>query len=217
MTSIQDETRTPRYRRLAGDERRRQIIAAARELFARSPYADVSITDIASAAGVTHGLLTYHFGSKRNLYLAVLRSALHLPKAPVPIDVTDPDLDRALESMIDWWLSQLESNPELWLTVLGARGMANDPDVEALLEGVEQRARNDLVGYLTARAPAEAPAELWMLVAAWQGLAEATGVEWLKSRRISRTQAKVLILEGLRALLKLQPAIRRATEPAVAE
>ncbi|MCW3017062.1 MAG: acrR [Solirubrobacterales bacterium] len=220
MASTENETRTPetresqppRWKRLAGDERRRQIIGVARGLFAERAYSDVSTTDIARAAGVTHGLLTYHFGSKRNLYLAVLRSTLIVPKAPGPVDVTDPDLDSALDEMTEWWLTQLESNPELWLAVLGARGMGRDPDVEALLDGIEERARGDLVAYLTARDPAEAPPELWALVAGWQGLAEATGVEWLKGGRINRAQAKVIILESLRQLLKLQTMVRRAGE-----
>jgi hypothetical protein len=47
---------------------------------------------------------------------------------------------------------------------------------------------------------------------AWQGLAEATGVEWLRRGRITRNQAKVLVLESLRRLLKLQPLVRRAGE-----
>jgi AcrR family transcriptional regulator len=205
----------PKWKRLAGDERRRQLIGVARDLFAARAYSEVSTTDIARAAGVTHGLLTYHFGSKRNLYLAVLRSTLVVPKAPGLIDVTDPDLDSALDDMTEWWLTQLESNQELWLAVLGARGMGRDPEVEALLDGIEERARADLVAYLTARDPAEAPPELWALVAGWQGLAEATGVEWLKGGRINRAQAKVIVLESLRQLLKLQGLVRRAgAEPA---
>ncbi len=217
MATTRSEPQTaPRYRRLAGDERRRQVISVARDLFAQRPYPDVSTTDIARAAGVTHGLLTYHFGSKRNLYLAVLRSTMHLPKAPGQIDITDPDLDNALEDMTEWWLDQLESNAELWLAVLGARGMGRDPDVAELLDGFEHRARTDLVGYLTARDPSEAAAELWAIVAAWQSLAEATAVEWLKTRRLDRNQAKVLILEALRVLLKLEPAVRRAGAPASA-
>jgi AcrR family transcriptional regulator len=199
----------PRWRRLAGGERRRQIIAVAKGLFAQRPYSEVSTTDIAREAGVTHGLLTYHFGSKRNLYLAVLRSTLNVPKAPSPIPGTDPDLDTALEDMTEWWLTQLESNPEMWLAVLGARGMGRDPEVEALLDGIEEQARADLVAYVSARDPAEAPPELWAVAAAWQGLAEATGVEWLTRGRINREQAKLLVLESLRRLLKLQGALRK--------
>jgi AcrR family transcriptional regulator len=202
----------PRWRRLAGGERRRQIIGVARQLFAERPYQEVSTTDIAREAGVTHGLLTYHFGSKRNLYLAVLRSTLNVPKSPSPIPGIDPDLDTALEDMTEWWLTQLERNREMWLSVLGARGMGRDPEVEALLDGIEDQARADLVAYISARDPAEAPPELWAVAAAWQGLAEATGVEWLKRGRITREQAKVIVLESLRRLLKMQTLIRRAGE-----
>jgi AcrR family transcriptional regulator len=165
------------------------MIAVARELFAERRYSEVSTTDIARAAGVTHGLLTYHFGSKRNLYLDVLRSTLAVPRVPVPIVGTDPDVDAALEDMTEWWLTQLERNREMWLAVLGARGMGRDPEVEELLDDIEERARAGLVAYLSARDPAQAPPELWAVVTAWQGLAEAD-------------QAKVLVLESLRRLLK---------------
>jgi AcrR family transcriptional regulator len=202
----------PRWRRLAGADRRRQMIGVARDLFAQRPYSEVSTTDIARAAGVTHGLLTYHFGSKRNLYLAVMRSTLAVPRAPIPVTGADPDIDSALDDMTEWWLTQLERNPEMWLAVLGARGMGRDPEVEELLDDIEERARAGLVAYLSAQDPAEAPAELWAVVTAWQGLAEAVGVDWLKRKRLTRAQAKLIVLESLRRLLKMQPMIRRAGE-----
>jgi hypothetical protein len=68
------------------------------------------------------------------------------------------------------------------------------------------------VAYLSAREPAQAPPELWAIVVAWQGLAEAIGVEWLKRGRVSRAQAKVIVLESLRRLLKMQGLVRRADE-----
>jgi AcrR family transcriptional regulator len=188
------------------------MIAVARDLFAQRPYSEVSTTDIARAAGVTHGLLTYHFGSKRNLYLAVMRSTLAVPRAPIPVTGADPDIDSALDDMTEWWLTQLERNPEMWLAVLGARGMGRDPEVEELLDDIEERARAGLVAYLSAQDPAEAPAELWAVVTAWQGLAEAVGVDWLKRKRLTRAQAKLIVLESLRRLLKMQPMIRRAGE-----
>jgi AcrR family transcriptional regulator len=208
--SARDRADAPRWRRLEGGDRRRQIIAVAQRLFADRPYAEVPTTEIAREAGVTHGLLTYHFGSKRNLYLAVLRATLHPPKSPAPIPGTDPDFDTALEEMTEWWLTQLERRPQMWLALLGGRGLGRDAEVEALLEDIEERARADLVAYITAREPSEAPPELWAIAAAWQGLAEATGVEWLKRGRINRNQAKVLVLESLRRLLKMQALVRKA-------
>ena len=164
-------------------------------------------------------LLTYHFGSKRNLYLAVLRATLHPPKSPAPIPGTaDPDFDTALDEMTEWWLTQLERRPEMWLALLGGRGMGRDTEVEGLLDEIEERARADLVAYITARDPSEAPPELWAIAAAWQGLAEATGVEWLRKARSHQPRTG----QGARArvapaLLKMQGLIRKAglaAEPA---
>lgn len=217
MSAEPDSQPRPR-KRMASEDRRRQMIAVAQKLFAERPYSEVATTDIARAAGVTHGLLTYHFGSKRNLYLAVIRETLWIPRAPIKVPGTDPDVDAALERMTEWWLTEVENNSEMWLLVLGARGLGRDRDVEELLEEYEERSRADIVGYLTARDPREAPGELWALVAAWQGLAEAAAVEWLKRGRITRAQTKVLVLEGLRRLLKMQRLLAEAeTPPLVAQ
>jgi AcrR family transcriptional regulator len=194
----------PRWRRLTGPDRRRQIISVAQALFAERPYTDVSTTEIAEAAGVSNGLLNYHFGSKQNLYREVIRETLWIPRAPVRIERGGPDVDVALEGMVDWWLTEVEDNRETWVSLLAAHGIAGDPEVEAMLEDYEERSRGDIIAYVTARDARDAPPELWSLVAAWQGLAEATAVEWLKRRRITRDQAKVIVLEGLHRLLKLQ-------------
>ena len=45
----------PRYSRLAPGQRREQILDAANALFAQRAYDEVSIEEIASAAGVTRG------------------------------------------------------------------------------------------------------------------------------------------------------------------
>jgi AcrR family transcriptional regulator len=48
------------------------ILAAARELFARQGYAGTSVRAITAKAGANLGAVTYHFGSKEELYLAVM-------------------------------------------------------------------------------------------------------------------------------------------------
>jgi AcrR family transcriptional regulator len=50
------------------------LIAAAADLFATRSPSSVSVRDIASAAGVNHGLVHRYFGSKDALLGAVLRS-----------------------------------------------------------------------------------------------------------------------------------------------
>ncbi|HEU5150451.1 MAG TPA: TetR/AcrR family transcriptional regulator [Iamia sp.] len=56
-----------------GVERRRAIVAAAAEHFAREGYRGVGIGAIAKAAGVTTGGVLHHFGSKEGLLVAVLQ------------------------------------------------------------------------------------------------------------------------------------------------
>ena len=51
---------------------RASLLAAATELFAESGPANVSIRQVASAAGVNHGLVHYYFGSKDGLLAEVL-------------------------------------------------------------------------------------------------------------------------------------------------
>src|SRR5690606_33424180 len=65
--------------RLESDERRRQILDAARALLATRPYNEVSMADLAEAAGVARGLLHHYFGSKRDLYLAIVRDTVRVP------------------------------------------------------------------------------------------------------------------------------------------
>jgi AcrR family transcriptional regulator len=58
--------------RLPGPARRRQLLDTALPTFARLGYHGASMNDIAEAAGVTKPVLYQHFGSKRELFLAVV-------------------------------------------------------------------------------------------------------------------------------------------------
>ncbi|MCD9625133.1 TetR/AcrR family transcriptional regulator [Rhabdothermincola salaria] len=59
--------------RLPAAERRHQLLATALATFAERGYHQASMNDIADAAGVTKPVLYQHFGSKRELFLEVLR------------------------------------------------------------------------------------------------------------------------------------------------
>lgn len=69
------------------------VVAAARELFASRGYAAVSVRDIAEAAGVNHGLIHRHFGSKDAVLKAVLQGMFSEVGAVAqgPLDPASPD------------------------------------------------------------------------------------------------------------------------------
>jgi TetR/AcrR family transcriptional regulator len=57
---------------MSGQDRRRQLIEAALDLFARSGFEGTTTKEIARAAGVTEAVIFRHFPSKQALYMAVL-------------------------------------------------------------------------------------------------------------------------------------------------
>lgn len=63
----------PREARDSPDTRDR-LLAAAAELFAEHGFRGTAVRDIAERAGANVAAANYHFGSKRGLYLAVLRA-----------------------------------------------------------------------------------------------------------------------------------------------
>src|ERR1700757_3173474 len=76
-----------------GPDRRRRIIAAASELFARNGFEGTSIRDIAAASGVLSGSLYYHFPSKEDLLFTVHQESLTAMRREVETaiaGVTDP-------------------------------------------------------------------------------------------------------------------------------
>jgi AcrR family transcriptional regulator len=66
---------TQQYERIK-DERRQEILDAARRVFARKGLAATKMSDLAAAAGVSYGLAYHYFPTKEAVYTAVLEFAL---------------------------------------------------------------------------------------------------------------------------------------------
>src|SRR3984893_9951805 len=94
----------PRWRRMEHDERRDQILVCARRLFSERPYASVSTTEIAREAGIARGLLHHYFGTKRELYLEVVRTLVRMPSNPVPLQSAGRGVELVIAESVDRWL-----------------------------------------------------------------------------------------------------------------
>jgi AcrR family transcriptional regulator len=68
----EEGTTAPRRRRRDAEASRAAILQAAQEVFTERGYARATIREIAARAGVTHGLVMRHFGTKERLLLAAL-------------------------------------------------------------------------------------------------------------------------------------------------
>ena len=60
--------------RMRTDERREHLVRAGVDLLRDKPYDQLSIDDIAAAAGISKGLLYHYFPSKRDYLLEVVRA-----------------------------------------------------------------------------------------------------------------------------------------------
>jgi TetR/AcrR family transcriptional regulator len=57
---------------MAGEDRRRQILQVAIELFSRRGFGGTTTKQIADAAGVSEAIIFRHFATKQDLYAAIL-------------------------------------------------------------------------------------------------------------------------------------------------
>ena len=195
--------------RLDHDDRRAQILAAARKLFVQRPYSEVSMAELAEAAGVARGLLHHYFGAKRDLYLAVVRQVVRVPTMPLPdpAEVEDLGADNLWDLSVDGWMHLIEANRDLWLTAIGAGGVGRDPELDEILDEARELTAERCLEALGVE-PASASDEVRALVRAYGAFAEETPREWLERRRLTREQVRALLRRALPLLLEqLLPVI----------
>lgn len=62
----------PLARKVSRDQRRQQLIEATMHVLARNGYSQTTLSNVAAEAGVSHGLVNFHFESKEKLLAATL-------------------------------------------------------------------------------------------------------------------------------------------------
>jgi AcrR family transcriptional regulator len=211
--ATQSAVTVPRWQRLEHDERRAQILGCARRLFSERNYDAVSTTDIAREAGVARGLLHHYFGTKRDLYLEVVRSLVRMPSNPVPLQSPGRGLEVVISESVERWLQMLERNRGTWLAAIGGRGLGRDPEVEGILDEARERAADRLIEALQTYEASRAPAELRATIRAYSGFAEAASVEWLERDRLTREQVKALLIQGFLSIVQdVLPAVEKSSD-----
>ena len=186
--------------RLAPDERRRQILECARRQFSDSPSGELSLDEVAKAAGVTRGLLHHYFGTKRELYVELVREMFRGGEPPVPEFVVGVGPEERLAESVRRWLEMVERNSRTWLVAVSA-GAARDPEISAIVERVRESAVDNVIAVLGIGPAATATPEVRGLIRAYGGFAEAATREWLERGRFDREQMQMLLTESLLVLV----------------
>lgn len=134
MIAAMESSSLPRGRRLGPEERRREIIAAARSLFAHREPSALSTADVARAAGVTPALVRHYFeGGVAEIHAAVA-AELGRDLAVVRTAGTEVSVDRRIEHNLRAFLDVVQQHPETWLATTARGGAETERTREAMIE-----------------------------------------------------------------------------------
>lgn len=173
---------------------RTAILVAARTLFAERPASEVTIRDIAAAAGVQHATLYRYFTSKEQLRIEVVDDAVATIRAELPPTAS-------LHELVVATMRRGVGHPDA-IRVMGYALLAGDHHFPALpvMSDVVQRMRQEPPSAPGPLAPHEAVAVLGALVLGWvtfsPRLRAATGTQTTELPADEQLAATVLALAG---------------------
>ena len=167
----------PKYSRLEPEQRRDQILDAANTLFAERGYEEVSIEDIASAAGVTRGLVHHYFGGRKQVYVALLERLGSVREEQLRKPVGRSARARVGDS-VSRWMDWAEANRTIYLGTIAPGEDLADPDVRRVVASLVRRAVALLATY-HADIAADSP-RLRHALECWTGLNRAATRRWLR-------------------------------------
>jgi TetR/AcrR family transcriptional regulator, fatty acid metabolism regulator protein len=124
-------------RSIAQEEKRKVILDAAVRVFARSGYHGARVGDIATKAGVAHGLLYHYFSSKERVLETVFRENFgELLDRFRTVEAADEPADEKLEGIAKILLRTWRNDPDL-VTVM-VREVARTPQLQAQVDEVRE-------------------------------------------------------------------------------
>ncbi|WP_426497685.1 TetR/AcrR family transcriptional regulator [Streptomyces sp. D54] len=189
-------------RRMGVDERRQQLIGVALDLFSRRSPEDVSIDEIAAAAGISRPLVYHYFPGKQSLYEAALRRAADELSARFLEPLEGPLGARLLRVMGRFFDFVDEHGPGFSALMRGGPAVGSST-ANAMIDGVRQAAYEQIITHLGV---AEPPARLELVVRSWVSLAESTALIWLDGRRIPRAELETQLVHDFAALAAVSAA-----------
>jgi AcrR family transcriptional regulator len=197
MTSTTSGTQaTGRPVRLPRSARRKQLLAAAQQVFVAQGYHAAAMDDIADRAGVSKPVLYQHFPGKLDLYLALLDTHCDglVDRIRIAMAATTDNRDRvrrAAEAYFDF----VDHESEAFRLVFES-DLRNDPAVRERVDRVEQKCIAAITDTImsdtgTSRAPAE------LLAAGLVGAAETAARFWLAGGRQTEKGEAVALVAAL--------------------
>ncbi|MCD0483848.1 TetR/AcrR family transcriptional regulator [Streptacidiphilus sp. ASG 303] len=198
--------RGPR-RRLSVDERREQLIEVALDLFSRCAPDEVSIDDIAAAAGASRPLVYHYFPGKQSLYEAALRRAADELAGRFREPAEGPLSERLHRVMVRYF-DFVDGHGPGFAALLRGGSVAAGSWSGAVIDEVRRAAHDEILAHLGAEDPGP---RLRLTVRTWIADAEITALAWLEDRSLSREELQLRLVQEFTAAL----AVTASREPSL--
>ncbi|MFF8956894.1 TetR/AcrR family transcriptional regulator [Streptomyces sp. NPDC014894] len=189
-------------RRMGVEERRQQLIGVALELFsARSPD-EVSIDEIAAAAGISRPLVYHYFPGKQSLYEAALRRAAD-ELATRFVEPHEGPLGTRLLRVMKRFFDFVDDHGPGFSALMRGGPAVGSTTTNAMIDEVRQAAYDQIMSHLDIETP---PVRLTLVVRSWVSLAESTALLWLDGREIPRAELELQLVHDFAALCAVSAA-----------
>ena len=184
------------------EERRQQLIGVALELFSQRSPDDVSIDEIAAAAGISRPLVYHYFPGKLSLYEAALKRAAQ-DLADRFAEPADGPLGSRLLRVMHRFFDFVDDHGPGFAALMRGGPAVGSSATNALIDSVRQAAYDQILSHLGVEDP---PARLELVVRSWISLAELTALIWLDGRRIPRAELEAQLVHDFAALAAVSAA-----------
>lgn len=184
-------------RRLSTDDRHAELLQQGLKIFATEPYESVSIERIATAAGISTGLLYHYFPSKKALFIATYQTiAEQFLNSFSPQPGQSPW--QIIAQGIDQYLEFAEKNPAA-ISLFLRPSLAGDT---AIFE-INQKINEQILVMLVAGLAISPDNKITVLaIRAWLAFLDKAVLDWLAESGLDKAEIKGLALKTLAAILQ---------------
>lgn len=193
MTAASGGAQTTRPTRLPRSARRKQLLAAAQQIFVAHGYHAAAMDDIAERAGVSKPVLYQHFPGKLELYLALLDTHCDaiIAKVRGALEAT-PDNKERVKGAVRAYFDFMDHESEAFRLVFES-DLRNDPQVRQRVERVEQGCIEALTETIISDTGLR-PDQAQLLASGLAGASGAAAQYWLANgRRTPKAEAEALV------------------------
>lgn len=174
-------------------------MAAALELFSKRDAEDVSIDDVASAAGASRALVYHYFGGKQELYVAALRSAAEQLESRLRPQGGGRPLDE-LSAGLTRYFDFVEEHAAGFAALLRGGPANRAGEVGEIVDGVRQRLFRLIQRQMRVEQPSPV---LRTTLRSWIASVETAGLDWLEHRDIERPTLEKMLVDHMVSLLSV--------------